>query len=96
MPELSEQNKIDRGRQAARFKIFISENPYFKQVIEELKDELLNDMKALAPRDKETWSYMQAAFKAMDMPLERVDADILIGQMEEAKLEGNSPKGGIV
>jgi len=96
MPESLTQAKIERGQAAQQYLQFVKDNPYYSKLIQELDNEIVTEQLGLDPKEKDRWSYLQAVRTSLFIPVNRVYADMEIGQRALSESEGEQPSGGIL
>ena len=90
------QQLVEIGRQAEQFLEHLKENPYFRQLLERIKMELMQQMYGLTTNDKDIFVILKAQMEIIPEILDAVSGDILMAQDALKKLEGEEEKSPIL
>ncbi len=90
------QQLVEIGRQAEQFLEYLKENPYFRQLLERIKMELMQQMYGLTTNDKDIFVILKAQMEIIPEILDAVSGDILMAQDALKKLEGEEEKSPIL
>ena len=90
------QHQVEVGRQAEDFFKYISENTYFREIIDRIKLEYAGRILSLKPEDKESFTTYKSKMNAFDDIENAVLGDIKAGEMALNQQEGRTPPEGIL
>lgn len=90
------QQLVEIGRQAEQFLGYLKENPYFGQLLERIRMELMQQMYGLTTNDKDIFVILKAQMEILPEILGAVSGDILMAQDAWRKLEGEEEKSPIL
>lgn len=90
------QHQVEVGRQAEDFFKYISENTYFREIIDRIKLEYAQRILSLRPEDKESFTEYKSKMNAFDDIENAVLGDIKAGEMALNQQEGRNPPEGIL
>ena len=90
------QQLVEIGRQAEQFLEYLKENPYFRQLLERITMELMQQMYGLTTNDKDIFVILKAQMEIIPEILDAVSGDILMAQDALKKLEGEEEKSPIL
>ena len=90
------ENMTARGLEAQHFVQFVEREGYFKGLIQEIDTEYVTAILGLAPKDTETFTFLQTKRMALFEPINRAFADIQAGHKAAEDLEHPMGEGGIL
>jgi len=88
-----QQELIDTGIEAQRFKEYLHSDGYFLGLISRMKARHRENILNLKPYDTELFKILKTQLDTLDWYEQAMDADIAIGTMEAEK---DTQKGGIL
>lgn len=84
---------IERGEQAVEFLKFVEEHPYFKNMIQDRKDQIAAAILSLRPEQRDEFYSLKFQMEMLDFPLSQAEADAKLGVMTQEKMKPeNVPK----
>lgn len=88
------QELINLGQEAQRFKEYIYTNDYFLMLIERMKSRHKDNILKLQPYDTELFKIMKTQLDTLDWFVQGMEADIAVAMMEANK--SDEKVGGIL
>ena len=92
--ELHEQ--LELGKQAERFNQYISENPYFKGLLDRIKLEYAREILGLRHDQRGEFAVLRCKAAGVDDIMEAVKGDIYLAGEALKELEGKKDTGGLL
>jgi hypothetical protein len=90
------QTQLEIGRNAEQFLVYLSQFPYFGELIERVKLTYANRILSLRPDDTEKFRVLKERMDVWEEIMEAVKGDIALGAEALKKIEGVDKQKGLL